>query len=308
MRLLTRNDFDGLACAVLLVEKGVVDSFSFVHPKDVQDGKVEVTSNDVLANIPYAPGCGLWFDHHVSEQERIEIDRLEFKGACLPAESAAQVIWDYYGGQETFGDRYLEFMESVNKTDSANLTRSEILNPTRWILIYFLIDPRTGIGRFQDLRISHQQFVTEMIDHIRTKPIDEILGLPDVIERENRYFGHQEFFRIMLNRSSRMEGNVIITNLLNEAEIYCGNRFIVYALYPESNVEVRVMWGKRKENVVITCGQSVLNRTCKTNIGKLMLHYGGGGHAAVGTCQVAHEDWERVLEEIVATLRKENVS
>ncbi len=305
MRLLTRSDFDGLASAVLLVENGIIDSYKFVHPKDVQDGKVAVTSNDVLANIPYVAGCGLWFDHHASEDERLEIEKLSFEGACRPAPSSAQVIWDYYDGGKTFKKHLLPLLDAVNKSDSGNLTREEILNPKGWILISFLMDPRTGLGRFRDYRISNYQLMEDMIQYCRTKTDEDILLIPDVQERSKRYFKQQELFEEMLKRCCEIHGNVIITNLMNEETIYSGNRFLVFALYPEQNIEVRVMWGKNKKNVVFTCGHSILNRTSQTNVGKLMLEYGGGGHEKVGTCQVPIEDWERVLEEIVNRMQKD---
>jgi len=305
MRLLTRSDFDGLASAVLLVENGIIDSYKFVHPKDVQDGKVAVTSNDVLANTPYVAGCGLWFDHHASEDERLEIEKLNFEGACRPAPSSAQVIWDYYGGEKTFKKHLLPLLDAVNRSDSGNLTREEILNPKGWILLSFLMDPRTGLGRFRDYRISNYQLMEDMIQYCRTKTDEDILLIPDVQERSKRYFEQQELFEEMLKRCCEIHGNVIITNLMNEETIYSGNRFLVFALYPEQNIEVRVMWGKKKKNVVFTCGHSILNRTSQTNVGKLMLEYGGGGHTKVGTCQVPIEDWERVLEEIVNRMQKD---
>jgi nanoRNase/pAp phosphatase (c-di-AMP/oligoRNAs hydrolase) len=305
MRLLTRSDFDGLASAVLLVENGIIDSYKFVHPKDVQDGKVAVTSNDVLTNTPYVAGCGLWFDHHASEDERLEIEKLNFEGAWRPAPSTAQVIWDYYGGEKTFKKHLLPLLDAVNKSDSGNLTREEILNPKGWILLSFLMDPRTGLGRFKDYRISNYQLMEDMIQYCRTKTDEDILLIPDVQERAKRYFEQQELLEEMLKRCCEIRGNVIVTNLMNEETIYAGNRFLVFALYPEQNIEVRVMWGKNKKNVVLTCGHSILNRTSRTNVGKLMLEYGGGGHEKVGTCQVPIEDWERVLEEIVNRMQKD---
>jgi nanoRNase/pAp phosphatase (c-di-AMP/oligoRNAs hydrolase) len=305
MRLLTRSDFDGLASAVLLVENGIIDTYKFVHPKDVQDGKVAVTSNDVLTNTPYVAGCGLWFDHHASEDERLEIEKLNFEGAWRPAPSTAQVIWDYYGGEKTFKKHLLPLLDAVNKSDSGNLTREEILNPKGWILLSFLMDPRTGLGRFKDYRISNYQLMEDMIQYCRTKTDEDILLIPDVQERAKRYFEQQELLEEMLKRCCEIRGNVIVTNLMNEETIYAGNRFLVFALYPEQNIEVRVMWGKNKKNVVLTCGHSILNRTSRTNVGKLMLEYGGGGHEKVGTCQVPIEDWERVLEEIVNRMQKD---
>ena len=305
MRLLTRSDFDGLSSAVLLVEKGVVDEYKFVHPKDIQDGNVEVTDNDVLVNIPYVPGCGMWFDHHVSEGERLDIKKLKFRGNSRPAPSAAQVIWDFYGGEETFGKHFLTLIDAVNKTDSGNLERMEILNPKGWILLSFIMDPRTGLGRFHHYRISNYALMEDMIQYCRTKKAKEILSIPDVQERITLYHEQQALFQDMLKRCCQIRGNVIVTNLLNEETIYSGNRFLVYAIYPEQNIEVRVMWGREKKNVVLACGNSILNRTSQTNLGKLMLEYGGGGHKRVATCQVPTEDHERVFEEIIKRLKQD---
>ncbi len=305
MKLLTRSDFDGLACAVLLVEKGIVDRFKFVHPKDIQDGKVAVTKDDVLANVPYVEGCGLWFDHHASEEERLEIEKMNFEGASRPAPSAAQVIWDYYGGEKTFGKHFLAQLEAVNKSDSANLTKDEILNPDGWILLSFLMDPRTGLGRFSDYRIANYQLMEDMIQYCRTMTAEAILQINDVVERKKRYFDQQELFKEMLKRCADKKNNLILINLMGEDVIYSGNRFLVYALFPEQNIELRMLWGKNKQNVVFSCGHSILNRTSQTNVGKLMLQYGGGGHERVGTCQVSYEDWERVRDELIDKISKE---
>jgi len=302
MRLLTRSDFDGLVCAVLLVEKGIVDEYEFVHPKDAQDGKIEATANDVLANIPYIPGCGLWFDHHSSEDERLKTGELNFEGEVRSAPSAAQVIWDYYGGSNTFNKSLLPLMEAVNKTDSGNLSREEILNPEDWIILSYIMDARTGLGRFKDYRISNHQLMTDMIQYCRTMSAEEIIGNYDIQERIMRYFDQQDLFSGMLERCSEIKGNLVITNLIDENTIFSGNRFIIYALYPEQNVDLRVMWGRNNQNVVFACGHSILNRTSKTDVGKLMLKYGGGGHHVVGTCQVPADNWETILEEIVGQI------
>jgi nanoRNase/pAp phosphatase (c-di-AMP/oligoRNAs hydrolase) len=304
MRLLTRSDFDGLVCAVLLTEKGVVDSYEFVHPKDIQDGKVPVGAGDVLANVPYAPGCGLWFDHHASEQERLEMGELSFQGASRAAPSAAQVIWEFYGGAATFGDRFLPLLEAVNKTDSGNLTKDEVLEPEGWILLSFMMDPRTGLGRFKDYRISNYQLMLDMIRYCRSMTAGQILEIEDVAERTGRYRKQQALFEEMLRKNAKVEGNVLVVNLMREDTIYAGNRFLVYALHPQQNVEVRVMWGREKRNVVFAVGHSILNRTCQADVGSLMLEFGGGGHPKVGTCQVDAEIWRDTLDRIVERLRR----
>ncbi len=305
MRLLTRSDFDGLACAVLLVEQGIVDEYKFVHPKDVQDGKVSATENDVLANIPYIPGCGLWFDHHASEADRLAIDQLDFVGDSRPAPSAAQVIWDYYGGDAHFGGHLLPMLDAVNRSDSGNLTREEILKPEGWILLSFIMDPRTGLGRFRDYRISNYQLMEDMIQYCREMTVDEILELPDVAERTRRYLEQEDAFEKMLKNSCETRGNVIVTNLLDVETVHSGNRFFVYALFPDQNIELRIMWGKDRQNVVFTCGHSILNRTSRTDVGKLMLAYGGGGHERVGTCQVPVDEWERVMEALIVQMQQD---
>ncbi len=302
MRLLTRSDFDGLVCAVLLVEKGIVDEFTFVHPKDVQDGKVKATENDVLANIPYVPGCGLWFDHHSSEDERLKTGELDFQGEVRSAPSAAQVIWDYYGGSNTFKKSLVPLLEAVNKTDSGNLSKEEILNPEGWIVLSFIMDARTGLGRFKDYRISNHQLMMDMIQYCRTMSAEEIIENYDVQERIMRYFDQQDLFTGMLKRCSEVKGNAIVTNLKDELTIYSGNRFIVYALFPEQNIDLRIMWGRNNQNVVFACGHSILNRTSKTDVGKLMLKYGGGGHNMVGTCQVMADKWESIMNEVVTQI------
>jgi nanoRNase/pAp phosphatase (c-di-AMP/oligoRNAs hydrolase) len=303
MRLLTRSDFDGLVCAVLLVEKGIVDDFLFVHPKDVQDGKIEATANDVLANIPYVAGCGLWFDHHSSEAERLAGKPTSFEGDVREAPSAAQVIWDYYGGEKAFGPQLVPLLEAVNKTDSGNLTEQEILNPEGWIILSFIMDARTGLGRFKDYRISNHQLMKDMIEYCRTMPAEQIIENYDVQERIMRYCDQQDLFVEMIRRRTRIDGNVIVTVLKDEPTIFSGNRFTVYALYPNQNVDVRVMWGRDRQNVVFACGHSILNRTSRTDIGRLMLEFGGGGHRKVGTCQVDVAKWEETLAAIVGRMK-----
>jgi oligoribonuclease NrnB/cAMP/cGMP phosphodiesterase (DHH superfamily) len=305
MRLLTRDDFDGLVCAALLAEKGVIDDYKFVHPRDVQNNNVDVTPNDVLANVPYAKGCGLWFDHHSSEDERLELANLNYEGDSREAPSAAQVIWDYYGGVETFGEHFLPLLEAVNKYDSADLTLDEILLAEDWIMIAFIIDPRTGLAEFTDFRIDNKEFVLDMIQYCRTKTVDEILQIPDVQERAQRYNEQQILFKDMLRRCTVADRNVVITNLLNEDTIYCGNRFIVYASHPDQNIEIRLGWDREKQNVYIQCGHSIINRTSKTNVGKMMFKYGGGGHGKVGSCKVSGESWQKALDDILEQMKQD---
>lgn len=303
MRLVTRSDFDGLACAVLLKEAGIIDSRLFVHPKDVQDGLVEVTENDVLANVPYAKGCGLWFDHHSSETERLELGN-RVKGASRSAPSAARVIYDYYGGEVKFG-HLQEMMAAVDKSDSGRLTVDEITNPRGWILLSFITDPRTGLGRFRDYRISNYQLMDDLIDYCGKISIEEILRIPDVVERVKRYVEQTDLYKQMILKHTRVDGNVIVTDLRGEDVIYSGNRFLIYSLYPEQNISVWLIDGRNKQNCVYAVGHSIINRSSKTDVGSLMLKYGGGGHKAVGTCQVPNEKAESVLNELVSAIKKD---
>lgn len=301
MRLVTRSDFDGLICGILLKEAGIIDEWVFVHPKDLQDGIFQATENDVLANVPYVPGCGLWFDHHATESDRVGWADGK-KGESRLAPSAARIIYDYYGGAERF-PLYKDMIEAVDKVDSGQVTKEEILNPKGWILLGFITDPRTGLGRFRDFKISNYQLMEELINHFRNLSIDEILALDDVKERVDLYFEQADKFKMMVHEHTKIHENVILTDLRGVETIYSGNRFMIYSLYPEQNVSVWVVDGKMKQNVSIACGYSVLNRTCDKDIGKLMYAYGGGGHKMVGTCQVEYDAADYVIDEIVTALK-----
>ncbi|HOX46744.1 MAG TPA: exopolyphosphatase [Myxococcota bacterium] len=305
MRLITRSDFDGLACAVLLEEVGVVDDYLFVHPKDVQDGKVEATENDVVANVPFIEGCGLWFDHHSSERERLEMKSLKFKGSSKPSPSCARVIYDYYGGAAKFA-KFDEsgLMDAVDRSDSAYWTIDDILQPHGWALLSFVMDARSGLGRFKDYRISNYALMKDMIGYCRQMSLEQILAVPDVEERVKRYRQQEHAYKVMLMKHAHAEANVIVIDLLDLDEIPSGNRFVEYALFPQQNVSARCMWGRERKNVVITVGHSILTRTCNTNVGSLLLAYGGGGHETVGTCQVPVEKGDNAFTEIIETLKK----
>ena len=302
MRLVTRSDFDGLICGVLLKEAGVIDNILFVHPKDVQDGKVEVTANDVLANVPYAKGCGMWFDHHMSEMERKAFPAF-YKGWSAPEKSCARVIYKHYGGAERF-PRFTDMMTAVDKSDSGDLTVEEVAEPRGWLLLAVVMDPRTGLGRYSDYRISNLQLMQDLMEYCRTMPIEQILDLPDVKERVKRYHESEWMYKEMIKSHSKVDGNLLVVDLRNMEEIPSGNRFVEYGMFPKINISIRVMWGLKKQNVVLAVGHSIINRTSKTNVGSLMLKYGGGGHPKVGTCQVPAEQADQVLAEISEQIKK----
>ena len=301
MRLVTRSDFDGLACAALLKEEGIIDSWKFAHPKDLQDGLVEINENDVLANVPYVEGCGMWFDHHSSEFERNELEG-KYLGESRHAPSCARIIYEYYGGDDRFPN-FTEMLEAVDKVDSGHLTPYEVMHPEGWILIGFIMDPRTGLGRFRDFRISNYQLMEKLIDCCRTMTTDEILALDDIKERIVLYREQAELFTEMVHKYTTVEKDVIITDLRGVDPIYSGNRFLIYSLYPEQNISVWIVDGKGGHGCSCAVGYSIMNRTSKVNVGKLMLKYGGGGHRAVGTCQFSDEEQDvlvpRLLDDIV---------
>jgi nanoRNase/pAp phosphatase (c-di-AMP/oligoRNAs hydrolase) len=305
MRLLTRSDFDGLACGALLKELGIIDHWKFVHPKDIQDGLVEAEPTDVVANVPYIPGCGLWFDHHASELERLAaMGDVKYKGESRLADSAARVIYEYYGGKERM-PHMEEMVIAVDKVDSAKLTIDEILNPTGWVLLGYVMDPRTGLGRFREFRISNYDLMAKLIDSCRDQSIEEILADPDVAERVELYKEQNEKFKEMVLEVTRTEDNVIISDLRGMETIYTGNRFLVYSLFPRQNISLWIVDGRGKLNVSIAVGHSIINRTSKTNVGSLLLQYDGGGHYQVGTCQVPYEDSDDVINELVTRMRED---
>jgi len=308
MRLVTRSDFDGLAAGSLLTELGMVDEVKFVHPKDMQDGKVEISGNDILANVPYAPGCGLWFDHHSSEAERNSYG--DFFGVSDPTSpSATRVVWNHYGGSDRFLNPLLqELVCAADKVDSADFTIDEIFNPTGWALLNFIIDPRSGFGRYKDYHISNYQLMLNMINYFRTLRSDEILVLPDVRQRVTRYFQQDKLFREMILNNTTVHDNVSVLDLREVDEIYTGNRFMHYSLFPEQNISIRVMWGFQRRDIAFNCGHSVVNETSNTDVGSLMLAYGGGGHKQVGGCQVPVEVADTVLEELIARMNADGPS
>ena len=302
-RLVTRSDFDGLVCAMLLRELDLIGDIKFVHPKDVQDGKIELSENDITTNLPFDPRVGIAFDHH--ESELIRNKKEDYEGKYIidgNAKSAARVVYDYYGGAERFTRVSDEIMLAVDKGDSADFNEQEILHPEGWVLMNFLMDARTGLGRFHDFRISNYDLMMELIDYCVDHTIDDVLALPDVKERVDMYFEQQEKFIEQLKRITRIEDKVAIIDLRNEETIYTGNRFMVYALWPEIEISVHVAWGFRKQNTAVMIGKSIINKSSDFNIGELCLTYGGGGHANAGTCQLDNDKIDDELPHIINKL------
>jgi len=303
-RLVTRSDFDGLVCAVLLKHLDLIDDILFVHPKDMQDGKIAITDRDITTNLPYVASAHLAFDHHSSETLRNTIRR-DNHVIDPKAPSAARVVYDHYGGTRSFPSAWRDMMDAVDKGDAARFSREEVLDPKGWNLLNFLMDARTGLGRFHDFRISNYQLMMDLIDYCRNHTIAQIMQLPDVQERVALYFEHDQLCKEQIRRCAKVHGNLVVLDLREEKVIFAGNRFVIYALFPETNISIHVLWGLKNQNTVFATGKSILNRTSKTNIGALMLEYGGGGHENAGTCQVSNDMAEDVLGALVKRINSE---
>ena len=303
-RLVTRSDFDGLVCAVLLKELNLIDDIRFVHPKDMQDGKIEITDRDITTNLPYVAGAHLSFDHHESETLRNTGERPNHI-ISAHAPSAARVVYDYYGGAQAFPNISFEMMAAVDKADSAQFSHDEVLAPTDWVLLNYLMDSRTGLGRFREFRVSNYQLMMDLIESCRSHGIADILRLPDVVERIELYFDHAARARAQIERCATVHNNLVVLDLRQEETIFAANRFMIYALYPQCNISIHVLWGVQKQNTVLATGKSILDRGSKTNVGELMLKYGGGGHQAAGTCQVDNDQAQTVLDALIQKINQD---
>lgn len=300
-RLVTRSDFDGLVCAVLLKHLNLIDDIKFVHPKDMQDGVIDITDRDITTNLPYVAAAHLVFDHHHSETLRNRDDIMNHI-IDPDAPSAARVVWQYYGGHEVFPQGWDDMMAAVDKGDSAQYNQQEVLQPKNWELLNFLMDARTGLGRFRNFRISNYNLMMDLIAYCADHDIEEILELPDVKERVELYFEQEAKFKDQVKRCSTVHGNLVVLDLRDEEVIFAGNRFIIYAMYPQCNISIHVLWGLKKQNTVFATGKSIFDRGSKTKVGELMLKYDGGGHDAAGTCQVENEAAASILQELIAQI------
>jgi nanoRNase/pAp phosphatase (c-di-AMP/oligoRNAs hydrolase) len=301
-RLVTRSDFDGLVCAVLLKELNMINEITFVHPKDMQDGKIAISERDITTNLPYVPGCHLAFDHHSSEVERR--GGVTPKNQIIDAEalSAARVVYRHFGGRQNFPHVGEEIMAAVDKADAAQFTCDEILHPQGWTLLNFLMDSRTGLGRFRQFRISNYDLMMKLIDYCRNHTVEEILALPDVRERVELYRQHETQFREQILRCAKVHGDLVVLDLRKEETIYAGNRFMIYALFPECRISMHVIWGVKQQNTVFAIGKSIIDRTSPVDIGDLCHAYEGGGHEAAGTCQIDNARAGEIMAELIARL------
>jgi len=297
MRLVTRGDLDGLTCAVLITSAEPIETIELVHPQDITNKSVPITSNDILANVPYHPDCGKWFDHHILTDSN-EKPPENFTGLYALAPSAARVIYEYYLPFNPELKRFEDLVIATDRLDAAQLTMEDVLEPRGYILLGFTLDPRTGLGIFKD-------YFLQLVEWLKTKPIAEILDEPEVSERIEKIHAQDAEFREATLAHSWMVGNVVITDFRDLSPVPVGNRFLVYTLFPKSNVSVRIHWGPRRETVAVAVGHSIFNRTCKTSVGELMSEYGGGGHRGAGTCLLPKVHADAHISEIVARLKKD---
>ena len=304
MRLFTRADFDGLVCAAILEELEIVDEIIYVHPKDLQDNKIRVTENDVIANAPFVEDCGLWFDHHSSEHERLNLEG-HFTGSSRPSPSAAQVIFDYYENKNGYNKRLGKFKELIgaaNIIDSAQFDRDDILNPSGWIMLGYITDPRTGLGLRHNFRISNFELMKQLPKLLRTKSVEQILNLPDFQERIHVYFDETDRYKQFLIENAITKGHAIVIDFRGIEKLPIGNRFLEYVIYPQQNISVRIADGKNRQFAMISVGHSIINRSSRVNVGSLALKYGGGGHRQVGTCQVGYEEADKIVNEMLQAI------
>ncbi len=301
--LYTRSNFDGLVCAALLKEIGLIDEVKFVHPKDVQDGKIQLGETDITASLPYCSGVYMAFDHHSSEAVRTK----EVKENYIiepAAPSSARIIYEYFGGEDRFSSNLHDLMEAVDKADCTNFSESDVLNPEGWVFLNYLMDPRTGLGRYKNFSISNYNLMLKLVDLCPKKSITEIMEDPDVRERIALYNEEQEKFKEQIKRCTKVDGNIAILDVRNEDVIHVGNRFMVYALFPECNVSVHIFYGKQNQNTVFAVGKSIINRSCPIDIGAMMYEYQGGGHMNAGTCQVDNDKADETLKSIIENIKK----
>ncbi|MCA9060225.1 MAG: exopolyphosphatase, partial [Planctomycetaceae bacterium] len=270
----------------------------------MQDGLIEVCNRDIITNLPYQPQCHLCFDHHGSEAIRNGTATHQNHILDPDADSAARVIYNYYGGAARFRNISHDMMDAVDRCDSGRFTREEIIAPRRWEMLNFIMDPRTGLGRFCEFRISNYWLMMSLIDYCRTHTIEQILALPDVRERVELYNSQREQYCDQIARCSGIYGNVGVIDLRNEETIYCGNRFLVYALLPQINVSVHLIRSRQPNMTVLAVGKSILSRTNPVDVGALMLKHGGGGHPAAGTCQIPADEADALIPEIVDALKQ----
>ena len=296
MRLVTRPDLDGLTCAVLLSQCEAIDSIELLHPQDVADRRIAIGPSDILANLPYHPSCGMWFDNHLLTDAKA-MPATGFRGRYGKAPSAARLVYDHYLPDHPALSRHEALVAETDRLDSAQLTLDDVLSPSGYVLVGLTLDARTGLG-------SPREYFEMLVPAVRERPVEEVVELPEVRARAARMREQDHAFRDALLAHSRSDANVVVTDFRPLDRVPVGNRFLVFTLFPTANVGVRVEWGPRRERVSVSAGKSIFNRTSRANLGVLMSLHGGGGHVGAGACQLTPPTAEAHIAEIVDTLKR----
>lgn len=296
MRLVTRGNLDGLTCTVLIDHAERLEGIELIHPQDITDDKFAVKPDDILANLPYHASCLKWFDHH-SATRTYEKPPTVFDGKYGLSPSTARLVYDYYLHDNPGFKLYDELVKETDRYDAAKLTVEDVTRPERIILLGFTMDPRTGLGGFKD-------YFMKLVDVFREETVDEVMALPEVQERARRIAEERESFLEAIRKQSRLETNVIVTDLRDVENLPAGNRFLIYTLFPEANVSLRIAWGPKKEFVVATVGHSIFNRTCSVHVGALLSKYGGGGHKGAGATPLERDKADELIQELIAQLNQ----
>ena len=297
MRLVTRGDLDGLTCAVLITSCETIGEILLVHPQDITGRRLAVTDEDILANLPYHHGCAKWFDHHLLTESNQKPPET-FDGRYGLAPSAARMVYEYYVTGNPGLKKYEGLLAETDRLDSAHLNLDDVLDPKDYILLGYTLDPRTGLGVFRD-------YFLRLVEELKKKTIGEILAQPDVRERVKRIREQDARFREVTVERSRLDGNVVFTDFRDLSPMPVGNRFIVYTLFPQANVSLRVHWGPSREHVAAAVGHSIFNRTSRTNVGEMMSRFGGGGHRGAGTCLLPAATADAQIAQMLAALKKD---
>jgi hypothetical protein len=333
MRLVTRADFDGLVCGALITKFENIDDYLFVEPKFMQDGLVEIRNGDVIANLPYHPDCTLWFDHHITNTTPdFPTPIILGKGGFRLAPSAARVVYEYYtelastrAGQGQIArfesatprnsrqrsrpfpttEEILQFLNTerikfllheADRIDAGKLEREDVLNPQGYVLVSMTTDGR---------RAEDEPYWLRVIELLRDASLAEMMQDPEVASRCRQVLEAQEKLKAILLQRTRLDGNVIYCDLRGLKDIPDGNRFLVFTLFPEGNIQVKVAEDTQRENTTaISVGYNIFNPTSKVNVGELLQQYGGGGHKVVGSSRVPNEEAERAIREILAAVRE----
>jgi hypothetical protein len=313
MRLVTRADFDGLVCGALLTKFEPIDAYLFVEPKFMQDGLVKIRTGDIIANLPFHPNCTLWFDHHVTNTTPDFAKPIVLgKGGFRLAPSAARVVYEYYKelsdkqqpvGEEKTTQEIIEFLDSeriryllheTDRIDAGKLEPEDVLDPQGYVLISMTTDGRNA---------GDEAYWLKIIELLRDASLEEILRDPEVSRRCQQIRDEQEQLRQLLLARTVMKGNVIFVDLRGIQEIPDGNRFLIFTLFPQGNIQVKVADDKQRENTTsISVGYNIFNTTSNVNVGELLSHHGGGGHKVVGSCRVPNDQAEMAIREIVAAV------